>query len=53
MTRRGWVWGYILSPPERDLLRHFVPRKLSNVRMPWKSEKMMKADMRGLARGEI
>jgi len=31
------------------LLRHFVPRKLSNVRMLWKSEKILRADIRGMA----
>jgi len=43
------LYPIILSPPERDLLRHFVPRKLSNGKMLWKSGKIFRADMRGMA----
>jgi len=36
------------NPPERDLLRHFVPRKLSNV-MLWKSGRILKTGIQCMA----
>jgi hypothetical protein len=43
----------IKFPPRIVLLRHFVPCKFTNLKMLWKSEKMFRADTRGMATVEM